>query len=630
MPRRTLPRRTARGSSDAGTRSAIAQRWDRATTIEAWLPAVVWAWRPASRCCWRDLPAAVARATAAARVCAAARVAVAGGGPSILQAGWDWTSRFGWSNRRWSTRRASSGRAPGDSAASRCASPACRSARSRRCSHTSSPISGAATTAWTWCKRWRRRCCSFTPAYGGCRRGFGKRGNTVPTTWQWRCAGSRWPMRPRWRSWPRGGPAAWRCRSVRPTGRCSRESAGCLAPRGACAAVRSAGWPLWPVAWCSRPDSSFTSQPGQGTAPRRGPCRDCRAASQSRPSLPAGTGLTRNTDHFEICYQPELDLHAERAALEAEHAYERVSSDLRHNLAFRVPSRPVPNRSELAAERARHESGQGSLASVDGAAGDRILFAVDRPADQWLGLITPRSRAHLRVRHPSRGWLRPHWISRGARRDPTRRLGSEPTSPRFARPFAPTPCPRSANWRAADGTSVPTTEPGDRARRVRLHRVALGPPASGSSCSALRQTARDGGDPSTCALQTRRDEFERAAQSLLPRKARPRPRHHPSLNRLEHDADGSVSRGTIAGASEHRVALGSHASSYQYPSEGGSATFGIECCDPKPHALSIRSLKPGDHIVVTGAPARPPAAQRMALGSLERPADGMRWPPALR
>ena len=41
----------------------------------------------------------------------------------------------------------------------------------------------------------------------------------------------------------------------------------------------------------------------------------------------------RTTDHFQLFYQRDLDLHADRVAREAEVAYERISGDLRHNLA---------------------------------------------------------------------------------------------------------------------------------------------------------------------------------------------------------------------------------------------------------------------------------------------------------
>ena len=43
------------------------------------------------------------------------------------------------------------------------------------------------------------------------------------------------------------------------------------------------------------------------------------------------------TDHFEIYYYPEIKQHLERIASYAESAYSQVSSDLKHDLAFKVP-----------------------------------------------------------------------------------------------------------------------------------------------------------------------------------------------------------------------------------------------------------------------------------------------------
>src|SRR5436190_1946462 len=43
------------------------------------------------------------------------------------------------------------------------------------------------------------------------------------------------------------------------------------------------------------------------------------------------------TDHFEIYYYPEIQRHLERVAGYAESAYQHVSSDLKHDLSFKVP-----------------------------------------------------------------------------------------------------------------------------------------------------------------------------------------------------------------------------------------------------------------------------------------------------
>src|ERR687897_2711327 len=43
------------------------------------------------------------------------------------------------------------------------------------------------------------------------------------------------------------------------------------------------------------------------------------------------------TDHFEIYYYPEIEPHLERIASYAESAYQHISSELKHDLAFKVP-----------------------------------------------------------------------------------------------------------------------------------------------------------------------------------------------------------------------------------------------------------------------------------------------------
>src|SRR5215467_12185555 len=46
---------------------------------------------------------------------------------------------------------------------------------------------------------------------------------------------------------------------------------------------------------------------------------------------------TYTTDHFEIYYYPEEEVHLERVASYLESAYQQVSADLKHDLAFKVP-----------------------------------------------------------------------------------------------------------------------------------------------------------------------------------------------------------------------------------------------------------------------------------------------------
>jgi hypothetical protein len=41
--------------------------------------------------------------------------------------------------------------------------------------------------------------------------------------------------------------------------------------------------------------------------------------------------------------------------------------------------------------------------------------------------------------------------------------------------------------------------------------------------------------------------------------------------------------------------------------------------------MTRTTLKPGDHVVVNGQPARDAAAHRMLIGSIKRPSDGWEW-----
>jgi hypothetical protein len=46
----------------------------------------------------------------------------------------------------------------------------------------------------------------------------------------------------------------------------------------------------------------------------------------------------------------------------------------------------------------------------------------------------------------------------------------------------------------------------------------------------------------------------------------------------------------------------------------------------KQAGFSAQSFKPGDHLIVTGSPARDPAEHRIHLRTLLRPSDGWKWP----
>ncbi len=94
------------------------------------------------------------------------------------------------------------------------------------------------------------------------------------------------------------------------------------------------------------------------------------------------------TDHFEIYYYPELEQHLERIAAYAESAYQEVSADLRHELAFAVPLVVFKTHSEFEQQNiipSRISEGVGAFAEPYR---DRIVLPIDEPPDGLYRLIT--------------------------------------------------------------------------------------------------------------------------------------------------------------------------------------------------------------------------------------------------
>jgi hypothetical protein len=94
------------------------------------------------------------------------------------------------------------------------------------------------------------------------------------------------------------------------------------------------------------------------------------------------------TDHFEIYYYPELEQHLERAAAYAESAYQKVSADLKHDLAFKVPLVLYKTQSEFQQQNViGEELPEGVLAFAEPQR-DRMVLPIDEPPDQLYRLIT--------------------------------------------------------------------------------------------------------------------------------------------------------------------------------------------------------------------------------------------------
>jgi hypothetical protein len=94
------------------------------------------------------------------------------------------------------------------------------------------------------------------------------------------------------------------------------------------------------------------------------------------------------TDHFEIFYYPELEQHLERAAAYAESAYQQISADLKHDLAFKVPLVLYKTQSEFQQQNViGEELPEGVLAFAEPQR-DRMVLPIDEPPDQLYRLIT--------------------------------------------------------------------------------------------------------------------------------------------------------------------------------------------------------------------------------------------------
>jgi len=94
------------------------------------------------------------------------------------------------------------------------------------------------------------------------------------------------------------------------------------------------------------------------------------------------------TDHFEIYFYPEEQQHLERVAGYAESAYQHVSSDLKHDLAFKVPLILFKTSSEFQQENIVPGGAQEGVAAFAEPERDRMVMPLDEPPDLLYRTIT--------------------------------------------------------------------------------------------------------------------------------------------------------------------------------------------------------------------------------------------------
>ena len=87
------------------------------------------------------------------------------------------------------------------------------------------------------------------------------------------------------------------------------------------------------------------------------------------------------TDHFEIYYYPEIEPHLEKISGYAESAYQHVSSELKHDLAFKVPLILFSTASEFWQQNVIPGAAQEGVGAFAEPSRFRIVMPMDEPSD---------------------------------------------------------------------------------------------------------------------------------------------------------------------------------------------------------------------------------------------------------
>jgi len=93
------------------------------------------------------------------------------------------------------------------------------------------------------------------------------------------------------------------------------------------------------------------------------------------------------TDHFEIYYYPEIEQHLERVASYAESAYQHVSSELKYDLAYKIPLILFKTSSEFQQQNVIPGAAQEGVGAFAEPLRYRIVMPLDEPPDLLYRLI---------------------------------------------------------------------------------------------------------------------------------------------------------------------------------------------------------------------------------------------------
>jgi beta-lactamase regulating signal transducer with metallopeptidase domain len=324
----------------------------------------------------------------------------------------------------------------------------------------------------------------------------------------------------------------------------------------------------------------------------------------------------RQSDHFDVLYPPDLDLHAERVAQDAERAYERVSLDLKHNLAFRVPVVLYHTTSEVEQAVQGRRAAPPHVGSSADPSRDRILLAVDQPADRWFGLLT-HELTHVFGFDIIPGESTQPWILEGLA-EYERGAWDPDDLVALRSAVRDNALPRITGWRPEDAGRSPRFVHAMGHAAFDYIESRWGKTGMRQFLFALRQAALKGGDPYEGAFRITRDEFDRGFEEHL------RARFAGVAERFDHGASLRL-EGHITALSLHMPA-GLACMELWVDSSGKTERWAVECGDTAVRELlGALTLKPGDRVIVIGAAPRTAGTQRVALQRLERPSDGFTW-----
>ena len=96
---------------------------------------------------------------------------------------------------------------------------------------------------------------------------------------------------------------------------------------------------------------------------------------------------TYQTDHFEIFYYPEIEPQLERIAGYAESAYQHVSSELKHDLSFKIPLILFKSSSEFYQQNVTPGAAQEGVGAFAEPSRSRMVMPIDEPTDLLYRLI---------------------------------------------------------------------------------------------------------------------------------------------------------------------------------------------------------------------------------------------------